>query len=143
MYKGTFSMISFNVYSKNMYKDLLKYMFFFYVYSKGFSIICFLKYICKRSQEICTNFKVKFFQIFFQKYVQSAFSLIFQKHPKIFLFFTQKVFDIESGVPCKTEFIGCYSFLTNLIKLKHMHTKIITSFLFRDCLLYTSPSPRD
>jgi len=43
-------MISFNVYSKSMYKDLLKYMFF-YVHSKGFSIICFLKYICKRSQE--------------------------------------------------------------------------------------------
>jgi len=50
-------------------------IYVFYVHSKGFSIICFLKYICKRSQEICTNFKVKkkFSNFFFQKYVQSVF----------------------------------------------------------------------
>jgi len=34
MYKGTFSMISSNVYSKSMYKDFSKYIF--YVHSKGF-----------------------------------------------------------------------------------------------------------
>jgi len=31
MYKGTFSMISSNVYSKSMYKDFLKYIFFMYI----------------------------------------------------------------------------------------------------------------
>jgi len=71
----------------------------------------------------------------FKKVYAKFFSLIFQRHLKIFLLFTQKVFDIESGVYCKTEFIGCYSFLTNLIKLKHMPTKITTSFLFRDTTL--------
>jgi len=41
MYKGTFSMISSNVYLKSMYKDFSKYIFFMYI-QKNFSMILFL-----------------------------------------------------------------------------------------------------
>jgi len=144
-----FSMIfkCFKIYvQSNIFNDFFQCLFKKYV-QRSFEIYVFLctfkrifhYFFCVNTyvKDLKNMYKLqseKFFK-FFSKVCAKCFSLIFQKHPKIFLLFTQKVFDIESGVPCKTEFIGCYYFLTNLIKLKHMPTKIITSFLFRDTTL--------
>ena len=47
------------------------------------------------------------FKSFFKSMCKMFFFDFPKIHPKIFLLFTQKVFNIESGVPCKTKFIGC------------------------------------
>ena len=96
-----------------MYKD----MFFMYI-QKDFSMIFFLNVyvqrIFKKLSKICTNFKMnictRVLVDFFSKVCTKWFSLIFffkNIHENDFFLSPKRVFNVESGVPCKTEFIGC------------------------------------
>jgi len=55
MYKGTFSMISSNVYLKSMYIDFLKYIFFIYIQKKISMILFLFKCIYKKNLKDLKN----------------------------------------------------------------------------------------